>query len=277
MSVHDVPSGQDAVLDIARRAGEFPGVIAVALGGSVATARGDACSDTDIYVYTPESPPLDLRIALAREYDPEPEIDNQAFGPGDEWGDRGAGLAIDLMYWNPAWIEEQIARVLDHHWPMVGYSTCFWRTVLHSEPLVDSTGWFAALQEKARQPYPEPLRQAIIANNWPLLRTARSSFLHQIECAIERNDPISVNHRTAALLASWFDVLFALNRVPHPGEKRLLAIARAECPLCPPDLESLVGDVIAAVPPPWHDGRLVPAIHTLIDSLERLVEGDGAM
>src|SRR5215217_4804340 len=273
MNGHDGRDGDPAaaVREIARWVGEMPGVVAVALGGSVATARGDTCSDADIYVYTPEPPPLDLRIALAREYDPEPEIDNQAFGTGDEWGDRAAGLAIDLMYWSPAWIEEQVARVLDRHLPMIGYSTCFWRTVLHSEPLVDESGWYAALREKARQPYPEPLRRAIIANNLPLLRDARSSFLHQIECAIERNDPVSVNHRTAALLASWFDVLFALNRVPHPGEKRLLAITRAECALCPPDLETLAADVIAAVPSPWDDSRLVPAIHALIDSLERLL------
>ena len=273
MSVHDQPTGESesAIYEIARRAGEMPGVIAVALGGSVTAARGDSCSDTDLYVFTPEPPPLDLRIALAREYDSAPEIDNQAFGPGDEWGDRAAGEAVDLMYWSPDWIEEQIARVLDHHWPLVGYSTCFWRTVLHSQPLVDRTGWYAALQAKARQPYPEPLRRAIIANNYPLLRNARSSFLHQIECAIERNDPVSVHHRTAALLASWFDVLFAINRVPHPGEKRLLAITRAECAICPPEMEALVGAVIAAVPPPWDDGRLVQAIHALIDGLERVM------
>jgi hypothetical protein len=29
---------------------------------------------------------------------------------------------------------------------------------------------------------------------------------------------VSLNHRTAALLASYFDVLFALNRVHHPGD-----------------------------------------------------------
>jgi hypothetical protein len=142
-------------------------------------------------------------------------------------------------------------------------------------PLVDRTGWFAALQASARRSYPEPLRRAIVANNLPLLRDARSSFLHQIERAIARNDPVGVQHRVTALLESYFDILFALNRVPHPGEKRLLTIVRRECPLLPPNLEALVGDLIAAIPPPWSDGSLVVRAHALIDPLDELLCAEG--
>jgi hypothetical protein len=202
-------------------------------------------------------------------------LDNRALGPGDEWADVATGLAVDVIYWSPSWIEGQLARVLDDHLPSVGYSTCFWRTVLHSVPLVDPSGWFASLQGAARRPYPESLRRAIIANNRPLLRDARSSFLYQIERAIERRDPVGVNHRTAALLASFFDVLFALNRVPHPGEKRLLEFAQEECALLPSDLVRLVGDLIAATPPPWNDGRLTVSAHALIESLEELLAAHG--
>jgi hypothetical protein len=261
--------------EIARRLGAMDGVIAVALGGSVATGLADARSDVDLYVYSPTPPPLPLRAELARDYDPAPELDNQAFGPGDEWTDVATGLAVDLIYWSPVWIEEQLSRVLGAHLPSVGYSTCFWRTVLHSAPLVDPTGWFAALQATARRPYPEALRRAIVANNRPLLRDARSSLLHQIERAVARGDAVSVHHRTAALLASVFDILFALNRVPHPGEKRLLAIVQQECVLLPPDLTRLVGDLIAATPPPWENGRLMSAAHALIDNLEEVLAANG--
>jgi hypothetical protein len=255
--------------------GGLPEVTAIALGGSSASAGADERSDLDLYVYGPQPPPLAVRAELARAHDSAPELDNRAFGPGDEWEDAATGLAIDLIYWTPEWIEAQLARVLDDHLPAVGYTTCYWRTVAHSVLLVDPTSWFAALQAKARHPYPEPLRRAIVAMNHPLLRDARSSFLRQIERAIARDDAVSVQHRTTALLASYFDVLFALNRVLHPGEKRLLAFARCECPLLPANLEGLVGEVIAAVPPPWDDGRLIASAHALIDGLDELLDAEG--
>ncbi|MFP5371242.1 MAG: hypothetical protein ACLGI3_10915 [Actinomycetes bacterium] len=69
-------------------------------------------------------------------------------------------------------------------------------------------------------------------------------------------------------LASFFDVLFALNRVPLPGEKRLLAIAAPECRLLPPDLPALVNGAASATAPPWDGGRLVAALHALVDALD---------
>lgn len=265
----------ELVREIAGRLGGLPEVTAIALGGSAPAGDADEGSDIDLYVYSPQPPPLALRAELARAHDRLPELDNQAFGPGDEWTDARTGLAIDLIYWTPVWTEQQLGRVLDEHLPSVGYSTCFWRTVLHSVPLFDRSGWFASLQAMARRPYPEPLRRAIVANNRPLLRDAHSSFLHQIERAIARNDAVSVHHRAAALLASYFDILFTLNRVPHPGEKRLLTIARRECPLLPSDLEELIGDLIAAIPVPWSDGRLVKRAHALIDRLDDLLRAEG--
>jgi hypothetical protein len=260
---------------IAERLGGLPEVTAIALGGSTASASADERSDLDLYVYGPQPPPLAIRAELALAHDPAPELDNRAFGPGDEWGDAATGLAVDLIYWTPEWIEAQLARVLDNHLPSVGYSTCFWRTVATSVPLVDPTGWFAALQAKARRPYPEPLRRAIVAMNYPLLRNAHASFLRQIERAIAREDSVSVQHRTTALLASYFDVLFSLNRVLHPGEKRLLTTARRECTLLPANPEELVDAVIAATPPPWDDGRLIASAHALVDGLDELLDAEG--
>jgi hypothetical protein len=265
------------ITDIARRVSEMPGVTAIAIAGSAMSGTADAQSDVDFYVYGPEPPSIELRTALALQYDPHPEIDNQAFGPGDEWADTASGLGIDLIYWTPTWIEEQLSRVLDHHLPSTGYTTSFWRTILHSRPVYDPTGWFARLQDSARRPYPEPLRRAIVQLNHPLLRTARSSFLHQIERAVSRNDANSVQHRTTAFLASYFDILFALNRVPHPGEKRLLALASRECPLRPHDLPNLLHNLLAAVPPPWDKDDVTHQINALVDPLDTLLIDAGLL
>ena len=53
-----------------------------------------------------------------------------------------------------------------------------------------------------------------------------ASYYEQIEKALTRNDFVSVNHRISAFLASYFDVIFALNETLHPGEKRLMNYAK---------------------------------------------------
>jgi len=181
---------------------------------------------------------------------------------------------VDLMYWTPAWIEQQLARVLDRHEASVGYSTCFWHTVRESLPLFDRDGWFEWLQARANCPYPRGLRTAIVAKNFPLLRETPFSFVHQIETAVGRDDPLTVQHRSAALLGSYFDVLFALNEVPHPGEKRLVQHARDRCAIVPTEFEGSLSRFLrtaGSVPP---DAEVVSAAQALLDGLDRLLTID---
>jgi hypothetical protein len=76
--------------------------------------------------------------------------------------------------------------------------------------LFDRTGWFEHLLSIAKQPCPNPLRTAIIAKNYPIISKNISSYFHQIELAVERQDWISINHRITALLASYFDIIFTV-------------------------------------------------------------------
>ena len=46
----------------------------------------------------------------------------------------------------------------------------------------------------------------------------QSCYLKQINAAIFRQDPVSFNHRVAAWLSSYFDILFAINGQFHPGK-----------------------------------------------------------
>ena len=249
---------------------EIPEVEAVALAGSRTTRTSDTSSDIDLYIYSREPVPLPRRQEVVERFaDGRAEIGNRFFEPGDEWIDADTGIHVDAMFRETAWIEDQLAKVLDRHEASVGYSTCFWHNVLTSEALFDRHGWFAALQEKARRPYPEELARAIVAKNRPLLRGNLSSYLHQIARAVERGDAVAIHHRVTALLTSYFDILFAINRVPHPGEKRLLRFAEERCPLRPEGMRQDVEALLEAVYPP--DARVVGRAEKLIDNLEALL------
>jgi hypothetical protein len=256
---------------VAKEFASLPQLEAVAIAGSQMAEFADADSDIDLYVYMTADIPLDERARVAAGV-PHAEIGNTTWEPGDEWIDVTTGTPMDVMFRHVRWIEEQLDRVLVRHEASVGYSTCFWYNVLHSRALFDRTRWFAALQERATVDYPSELRRAIVAKNFPLLRRNQSSYLHQIELAVKRGDPISVNHRSAAFLASYFDALFALNKLPHPGEKRILEHAKASCKKLPVGMERQVRELLANP-----NSNLLGVINALAAGLEELLAREGLM
>jgi len=225
-----------------------PSVRAVALGGSAATGFADARSDIDLYVYVPDPDallPLRREIATGRAEAGAAEVDNRFFEPDDEWADR-SGIAVDVMFRAPEPFCDALADVLVRHRPALGYTTSTAFNVATAVPLFDRDGWYAGLQAQARAPYPEGLRRAVVAHNTPMLRSARASYCAQLALAAQRDDAVSANHRSAAFLASVFDILFALARRLHPGEKRLLAHAAGI--ETPPGFAAGVAGLIAAAP-----------------------------
>ena len=206
---------------IGRALAALPKVRAVALGGSRSATHADARSDIDLYTFGDPAPPVDARAWLIEERRPSHvELDNQWFGTGDEWIEPD-GMAVDAMHWSARWIEDEVANTIDHHRPKLGYTTAILYTLANCMVLHDPEGWLVSIQQRIER-YPDELAQAIIAHNLPLLAGTQHCFARQIEVADERTDRVAYNHRVAAFLASAFDVLFAMNRRFHPGEKRLL-------------------------------------------------------
>jgi hypothetical protein len=260
---------------LAARYGRLPAVEAVAMAGSQTYLLPDAESDLDLCVYSRGDVPLNERQIIADDLGRDVEVGNCFWEPGDEWVDVDSGIHMDVMFRRVDWIEAQLERVLDRCEASVGYSTCFWHNVRSSRMLFDRQGWYAALQVKAQRPYPEQLRRAVVAKNYPVLRDNLSSYGHQIDIAVRRNDRVSVNHRVAALLASYFDILFAVNRLPHPGEKRLVQIAEARCTLLPESMKARVEALVGAVSLP-EDG-LLNAVNALVSGLEILLRAEGLL
>jgi predicted nucleotidyltransferase len=267
-----------ASADIANRVAaafaNLPEVVAVALAGSGVTGADDEQSDIDLYVYAGAPLAMADRVAIATSFAARAEVGNDFWEPGDEWIDAQTGRHVDVMYRTPDWIEEQLERVLVRHEASVGYSTCFWHNVLYSTPLFDRSGWCRDLQATAARPYPEPLKRAIIARNHPILRQTLSSYLAQIERAVRWGDSMSIQHRLTALLASYFEVLFAVNELPHPGEKRLIQLAATRCAKIPADMEAQINAVLETAARP-STLALVGQIDALLDSLDDLLANEG--
>jgi predicted nucleotidyltransferase len=259
---------------VAEQFSTFPQVEAIALAGSLTSENNDKNSDIDLYIYTKEVIPLPLRKALIEGLGTTKADYNLLYWDlGDEWYHAETGIEVDMIYWHPSWIEKQIERVLTRHQASLGYSTCFWHTILHSQPLFDRNSWFQALQNKCQQTYPEGLRQAIIRKNHAVLRDIIPSYRHQIEKAIRRNDLVSLNHRVAALLASYFDIIFALNYQPNPGEKRLIDTALKQCKLLPEQMAEQVNEVLREAATADH--ALLFSVDSLIDGLEDVIAQEG--
>lgn len=255
--------------DIAARYGALPQVEAVALAGSLTTQQAEDDSDIDLYVYYQTDISLADRKAIAECSASRSELNNRFWEPGDEWIDAASGTTVDVMFRHTHWIEHQLARVLVQHEASVGYTTCFWHNVLTSRCLYDKNTWFAGLQRNATQPYPDALRNNIIAKNYPILRDNLSSYFHQIENAIRRHDRVSLNHRVTAVLASYFDILFAINRMPHPGEKRIVHIAQTQCKILPENMHQQITDLITAVATP---ADIINAFNALMNGLDAVLE-----
>ena len=267
-------NGIDLAEKVAGKFSQIPTVAAVALGGSQSDGVLDKHSDIDLYIYSKDIVPLKKRLEIIQELGASRADMNLTFwDTGDEWFDLETGIEVDVMYWSPAWIEEQMERVLVNHQASMGYTTCFWRTVKNSQILYDREGWYGKLQEKSMQPYPEQLKRAIIAKNHPVLRNVIPSFYGQIKKALGRKDLISVNHRLAALFASFFDVLLALNEVLNPGEKKTLKFVKTECSLVPENLEKQIENILqfAGI----GDENVLNALDALLNDLDDLLRAEG--
>jgi hypothetical protein len=274
MMSDNVPLGHLLARRIAELFSAFPNVEAIALGGSQTSGAVDPNSDIDLYVYTTAEIPLSDRLAIIEESGAtHADLNMRFWDLGDEWYDAETGVEVDIIYWDTSWIEGQLDQVLVHHQASTGYTTCFWNTIRNSLILHDRRGWLHALKEKSEQAFPEELRRAIIAKNHPILRRVIPAYLHQIEKALQRADLVSINHRVAALLASYFDVLFALNRVLNPGEKRVLERAAERCAKIPEDMPNQAEDVLRAACAA--DATLITKVNTLVDGLDRLLLEEG--
>ena len=245
-------------------------VESVVLSGSQTGLINDKRSDYDMYVYSTKPIPLDFRNELAKKFADNYEVGNTFFEDGDELTiiEDKEHIGVDIMYRNPDWVRGEIDWVWKKHNAKVGYTTCFFFFLKTSKILFDRNGEFQKFIDELNTPFPKELKENIIAKNYPLLREKNASYYEQIEFAIARNDMVSQNHRTAALLASYFDILFAINDQTHPGEKKLVAYSEKLCKLLPKDFKNDIENVIKSI----STDKLLCALDKLLDELDIILK-----
>lgn len=223
----------------------FEGVEAIAIGGSSAAKTSDSISDIDIYIFTTKEIPVSLRENLIKKYSSNYEAGGEYFGSGDEYYVDKAKVQLDVMYWNKDWFNNIVENIWEKHYPSNGYTTAFLYTLKNLEILFDKTEWLGNLKEKMYAQYPLELKDNIIKRNLMLLKDKPfASYYDQIQKALKRKDMVSINHRISAFLASYFDIIFALNEQLHPGEKRLIQFAKNNCKILPENFEQNIENLL---------------------------------
>lgn len=214
----------------------FDEVEAIALGGSRAGDNYDEKSDYDVYLYCTGAISEEKRRALLSKYCSVMEIGNHFW----EYEDNcilNNGIDIDILYRNIDDFSEDVSSVVEKHQARNGYTTCMWHNLRTCKIIYDKEGRLETAKKRFDVPFPSELKKNIIERNMSLLHGSLPAYETQILKAAKRGDIVSVNHRTAAFMESYFDVIFALNELTHPGEKRLIQLSKNWCNILPNNFE----------------------------------------
>jgi hypothetical protein len=218
---------------IAEVVGQISGVIAVSLGGSVGSGLADADSDFDFHVFwtDPLASPTEREAHLATIADAGSIIvrPGTASWELEDWF-AVDGRLVELIY--VAWrdVEADVASAYDRGLTDAEFTTARLHNYAHGHALHDPTGVLRATQERLNHAYPEATRDLLLRREPERLAMA----LKHLRTAQARRDVLFAQHRRYTVQAIFFNLLFALNRLYHPGEKRLLTHAE-RCPIRPAD------------------------------------------
>ncbi|MDF2821001.1 MAG: hypothetical protein K0R15_1442 [Clostridiales bacterium] len=215
---------------------KLPEVEGITLGGSRGSNTAMADSDYDVYIYTTEDIDISVRRLILEKYCGHMELGN-AFWELEDDCNLKCGTVLEIIYRNLTNTDKELEGQVFGFNGRTGYSTCIWYNILNSKILFDKNGELERIINKYKVPYPIRLSMNIVMTNLRLLDGNIPSYSHQIEKACKRNDIVSINHRITEFLASYFDIIWALNREQHPGEKRLIELCKKKCAKLPERFE----------------------------------------
>ena len=206
------------------------GEYGIALGGAHAKGVEDAESDLDLYVFARDILPNAERASLTRQA--SGNVSNVvSWGDDAEFTQAGTdfhyqGQKIECWLRHADMISASVAEcrrgIVKREfvtWTTTGfYNHCVLSDLFHMVPLEDPAGMLARWQHEVAV-YPSELRQAIVEQHLSAAHFWPDNF-HYLS-AIERCDLIYVTGIVQQVVHNLIQVLFALNRVYFPGDKKL--------------------------------------------------------
>lgn len=247
---------------------QLPQVSAIALGGSRAGTNFDEKSDYDIYLYIDSPININTRKTILSKYCKVMELGNSFW----EYEDNcilNNDIDIDILYRNLDDFTKCLAYVVEEFNSHNGYTTCMWHNLLTCKIIYDKDGKLQKIKERFNVPYPKELKQNIIDRNMKLLSEALPAYSLQIKKAIKRNDKVSINHRISAFLESYFDIVFAVNELTHPGEKRLISLCKQYCKILPNNFEENINELFNNMF--IDDYKTIETLATIIKEIKEII------
>ena len=96
------------------------------------------------------------------------------------------------------------------------------------------------------------------------------AYPNQIKKAISRKDFVSINHRITEFLASYFDLLFAINEITHPGEKRLIQLCKKQCKILPENFEENLNSLFSHMYSEENQSLLMNDIENIVNNIKKI-------
>ena len=244
-------------------------VEAIALGGSRAGENYDEKSDYDVYLYVNSPISKEKRKNILKKFCSYMEIGNSFW----EYEDNcvlNNGIEIDILYRDMKDFMKGIERVVAEYHPSNSYTTCMWHNLITCKILYDKNGTLEKYKNKYTINYPKQLKENIIKRQLELIDSSMPAYPNQIKKAILRKDFVSINHRITEFLASYFDLLFAINEITHPGEKRLIQLCKKQCKILPENFEENLNSLFSHMYSEENQSLLMNDIENIVNNIKKI-------
>ena len=87
-----------------------------------------------------------------------------------------------------------------------------------------------------------------------------------------RKDIVSFNHRVTAFLETYFDLIFALNMLTHPGEKRMIDYAEQNAQYLPRHFQKNIKRLIYGAT--GHPNEIQDILNDILNELTLLLHNN---